>query len=74
MNIDGKSIKQWRDWLSAKEAAEYTGLGFSTLAKLRLKGGGPAYSKIGAKITYHKGDIDAWLKSKRVANTSQYVA
>ena len=25
MQIDGKSIKQWREWLSAKEAAEYTG-------------------------------------------------
>jgi predicted DNA-binding transcriptional regulator AlpA len=66
--------KASRQWLSAKEAAEHTGLGFSTLAKLRLEGGGPSYSKIGAKIIYYKPDLDDWLKSKRVSNTSQYAA
>ena len=60
-----------RQWLSAKEAAEYTGLGFSTLAKLRLKGGGAPFSKIGEKVLYMRDDLDAWLKSKRVSNTSQ---
>jgi hypothetical protein len=71
MQIDGKSI---REWLSAKQAADYTGLGFSTLAKLRLTGGGPAYSKIGAKVVYNAADLDAWLQSKRVRSTSQYAA
>ena len=47
MEVDNKSIKHWREWLSRKEASEYTGVGFSTLAKLRLKGGGPVYTKIG---------------------------
>lgn len=61
-------------WLSAKEAAKYTGLGFSTLAKLRLKGGGALFSKIGEKILYKRSDLDAWLESKRVSNTSQYEA
>ena len=61
-------------WLSSKEAATYCNLGFSTLAKGRLTGDSPAYSKIGAKILYNVADLDAWLKSKRVANTSQYAA
>ena len=74
MQIDGKSIKRLREWLSSKEAAEYTGLGFSTLAKLRLRGGGCPYTKIGEKILYKRSDLDAWLESKRVANTSQYAA
>ena len=74
MTIDGKSIKQWREWLSAKEAADYTGLGFSTLAKLRIQGGGPVYTKIGMKILYSRSSLDAWLESKSVANTSQYAA
>jgi len=74
MQIDGKSIKQWREWLSAKEAAEYTGLGFSTLAKLRLKGGSAPFIRVGMKILYKRSDIDAWLESKRVSNTSQYAA
>ncbi len=74
MQIDGKSIKQWHEWLSAKEAVEYTGLGFSTLAKLRLKGGSAPYTKIGMKILYSRADLDAWLKSRQVSNTSQYAA
>jgi len=37
-------FKATRPWQSPKEAAEYTGIGLSTLAKLRLRGGGPAYS------------------------------
>jgi excisionase family DNA binding protein len=74
MKIDGKTIKEWREWLSAKEAAQYTGLGFSTLAKLRLKGGSAPYAKVGSKVVYRKADLDAWLESKRVANTSQYAS
>lgn len=61
-------------WLSSREAAQYSNLGFSTLAKYRLVGGGPAYTKVGTKILYNTADLDAWLKSKRVANTSQYAA
>jgi excisionase family DNA binding protein len=63
-----------RQWFSAKQAAEYTGLGFSTLSKLRLYGGGAPYSKIGEKVLYKRSDLDAWLESKRVSNTSQYAA
>ncbi len=60
-----------QQWLSAKEAAEYTILGHSTLAKLRLTGGGAPFSKIGEKVLYKKSDLEAWLESKRVSNTSQ---
>jgi excisionase family DNA binding protein len=63
-----------KQWLSARDAAKYTGLGFSTLAKLRLKGGSAPYAKIGAKVVYRRADLDAWLESKRVASTSQYAA
>lgn len=63
-----------REWLSAREAAEYTGLGFSTMAKLRLQGGSAPFSKVGEKVLYKRVDLDAWLESKRVSNTSQYAA
>lgn len=62
---------QGREWLSAKEAAEYTRLGFSTLAKLRLSGGSAPYSKVGEKVLYNRNDLDKWLVSRRVMNTSQ---
>ena len=66
-----QAAAQGRQWLPAREAAEYCALGFSTLAKLRLFGGGPAFSKVGAKVLYNRHDLDAWLASKRVASTSQ---
>jgi hypothetical protein len=57
--------------LDSREAAAYLKLGFSTIAKFRLYGGGPRYYKIGAKVIYDTRDLDSWLASKRVAHTSQ---
>jgi len=62
---------QGRQWLSAKEAAEYCGLGFSTMAKLRLTGGGAKFSKVGEKVLYNRDDLDKWLHSKSRTSTSQ---
>jgi hypothetical protein len=58
--------------LGSRDAARYCALGFSTLAKFRIKSGGPRYYKIGAKVLYDSADLDAWLASKRAAHTSQY--
>jgi hypothetical protein len=63
-----------KQWLSPKEASLVYGIGFSTFAKWRLQGAGPAYTKLGSKILYNRDDIDAFLKSKRAVNTSQYDA
>jgi hypothetical protein len=63
-----------REWLSAKEAARYTGLGFSTLAKLRLTGDGAPFSKVGEKVLYRKIHLDSWLESRRVASAPQHAA
>ncbi|QIG92439.1 helix-turn-helix transcriptional regulator [Bradyrhizobium sp. 6(2017)] len=57
--------------LNVKQAAEYTGLSKSSLDKLRIYGGGPIFIKLGARVVYDSTDIDSWLASKKVANTSQ---
>ncbi len=46
------------------------GYSTSTLAKWRLTGFGPAYSKVGRNIVYHVTDLDAWLASQRRLSTS----
>ncbi|WEZ84651.1 DNA-binding protein [Rhizobium sp. 32-5/1] len=51
-------------------AAIYTGASASTLNKLRLTGGGPAYIKLGKTVVYDPADLDAWLSSKRRRSTS----
>ena len=61
-------------------ASEYLrqmhGLSFapSTLAKMAVMGGGPAYRKAGNVPLYDPADLDAWAEaklSKRVTTTSE---
>ena len=58
--------------LRAPEAATYLGMSQSTLAKMRLRGDGPAYSKAGPRIViYNLKDIDDWLAKGRRWSTSE---
>lgn len=58
--------------LRAPDAAAYVGLSPSTLAKMRLRGDGPVYSKAGPRIViYDKLDLDAWLSAQRRRSTSE---
>jgi len=60
--------------LSPRGAAAYTGVSESTLAKLRLTGGGPRFLKLTYKISYRRSDLDAWMASKTHSSTSEYAA
>ena len=58
--------------LSAEQVAERLGLSTSTLAKMRLSGGGPAYSKLGRRVVYRPADIDAWVNANQFRSTAEY--
>jgi len=48
--------------LRTPEAAAYLGLSTSTLAKMRLRGDGPPYNKLGSRIVvYDQQKLDQWL-------------
>lgn len=51
-------------------AAILTGLSASTLNKLRVSGGGPAYIKLGRSVFYARADIDLWLNASRRRSTA----
>jgi predicted DNA-binding transcriptional regulator AlpA len=56
--------------LRAEAAARYVGLKRSTLAKMRVRGDGPPYSKAGARVVvYDVRDLEAWLHSTRRTST-----
>ena len=58
--------------MRAPEAAAYLGLSPSTLAKMRMRGDGPAYSKAGRRIVvYGVADLDAYLAGRRRLSTSE---
>jgi len=56
--------------LTVKQAAAQTTIPKSTLDKFRVYGGGPLYIKVGSRVYYDTVDLDTWLASKKVANTS----
>lgn len=60
-------------YLTAAEAANYTGLSESYLAKLRMGSGsptGPRFLRIGLRaVRYRKKDLDDWMDSKSCGQT-----
>lgn len=54
-----------------REAAAFLKLAESTLRKVGVYGGGPAYSKAGARtVVYSLADLEAWVASTRRLSTS----
>jgi len=60
-------------YVSAAEAARYLGVSQSMLAKRRLSGDGPRYSKLGKRVLYEVADLDAWIANRKHQSTSEYV-
>jgi len=57
--------------LDTPEAATYLRLSKPTLERLRLKGDGPRYAKLGKAVRYRRADLDAWLASRLIHSTSE---
>jgi hypothetical protein len=57
--------------LDAKEAALTLRVSTSTLAKLRVAGGGPGYVKIGRRVFYRREDLINFLRGRRRFSTSE---
>lgn len=49
--------------LKVLEAADYLGVGVSTLDKMRMEGRGPRYLKIGGRVFYRQSDLDAYIEA-----------
>ena len=60
-------------YLTPRDAAEYLRSSPSTLAKMRCRGGGPEFCRIGRAIRYRSADLDEWMASGVVRSTSQYL-
>ena len=58
-------------YLTSQEAAQYLHTSPSTLAKLRVYGGGPSFCRIGRAIRYRRSDLDEFMARGRVRSTSE---
>jgi excisionase family DNA binding protein len=57
-------------YFTPSEAAEYLRTSTSTLAKLRVYGGGPAFTRIGRAIRYARIELDAFMAARTALSTS----
>jgi hypothetical protein len=61
------------EYFKPRQAADYLNTSTSTLAKRRLYGGGPKFSRIGRAIRYAKSDLDQFMAATSVGSTSEKV-
>ena len=66
----GPPLTDWPEWMAPDRAAAYIDGSVSTLAKLRLRGGGPVFCRIGHAVRYRRADLDEWLLSTSRRSTS----
>jgi excisionase family DNA binding protein len=57
--------------MTTKQAAELLSISHRTLESMRLKGGGPVYTKVGRLVRYPSAAIDEWLLLNQRTSTSQ---
>jgi predicted DNA-binding transcriptional regulator AlpA len=55
--------------IRTQQAAEYLGLSASNLEKMRMRGDGPTYAKLGRVVIYALGDLDTWVKAHKRTST-----
>lgn len=56
--------------LTVEEAAHRLRLSVSILNKWRVSGAGPCFLKLGRRVVYAAGDLDAWVATARRRSTS----
>ncbi|MEZ5748706.1 MAG: helix-turn-helix domain-containing protein [Caenibius sp.] len=54
-------------------AANITGISVSSLQKMRVRGGGPPYAKVGNRVRYRIVDLEAFM-AERVRNSTSEAA
>jgi len=58
--------------LRTPDAARALGLGVPTLEKMRLRGDGPPFVRLGVKaVGYRVADLEHWLESRTTSSTSE---
>lgn len=51
-------------------AASITGISVSSLQKMRVRGDGPIYAKLGNRVRYRLSDLETYIAERIVANTA----
>jgi hypothetical protein len=57
-------------FLQPTELAKELKIPLSNLAKWRLNGGGPVFTKLGKNVRYERADVEHWLEMQKRRTTS----
>lgn len=63
---DADDVATGPAYVDDRELARRTPLSRATYQKLRRTGGGPPYSRCGARIVYSWADVQAWIAANQV--------
>ena len=69
----GNETRRIRRFLKTSEAGAFVGLSGKTLARMRVTGGGPVYSKRGSRVIYDIADLEIWMKEGKRRFTAEVV-
>jgi excisionase family DNA binding protein len=61
-------------FLTTKEAAERVRLSVASLERMRVRGDGAPFIRMGSRIVYDREALDAWARSRSFNSTSEYAA
>ena len=59
------------DLLTPRALASELGITTRTLERMRVRGDGPTYTRVGGLIRYQRGDVRAYLEAQRAGSTSE---
>lgn len=71
MEIDHKRWANADEWLTTVQLAALTKTSRSLWDKARVRGDGPPWSPCGNRPRYRRIDVQEWLISRSIHNTSQ---
>lgn len=52
-------------------AATITGISVSSLQKMRVRGDGPPYAKLGSRVRYRVSDLETYVANSVIRSTSE---
>ena len=67
----GTKTRRTKRFLKTSEAGTFVGLSGKTLARMRVTGGGPVYSKRGTRVIYDIADLEGWMEEGKRRHTSE---
>lgn len=69
-----KSAEPPEKIMTTEEVADYLSVSPIFLAKAKITGRGPKFSKLGGVVRYRLSEIHRWMNEHQHSNTTQYKA